>query len=454
MPRIRVNPDVLSQKADEIDQVTGEFIRAGNDLLSEVIRDISGSPSADLRASARSDALAAQDFIDQFHRDLSGKSEKLSVLSRAFQSIDAETIRLLNGMMDESRLAPTFFGWQRYPDIEGFEPYDLPQTAMAISNWAVMCDKDLKTFLHTYRTGELVGNIIGSWTDPKKDKKYYVVDLGNGQYGYIPADRISAPIDLSNIPAREGVFSNGQQDPCQDIPAPLGAVRWMPGWHRAGDPWQNLMLGFMHILGIHNAIFGTTAHANLCGELCVMYSVGETDIEAGLSIFAQLKGLGYWDEEGEKIEYTGTQVLQNPNHATSAFDLTRFFKAYGWTSGSSAGVLPTPEEITNQLLSGHQYIFLTELDTRKIIPSKETGNLTANPTYGQVVSGAPPGMAGRAAHWVAVTGVFQDRNGQIIVDIFNPFSGRKETYSWDTFIHTCQQPGNSKGSFVYIKAWK
>ncbi len=454
MAKIRVDPSLLSQQSKAIERAAGEINRAGDDLLTRVLREISGSSFAELRASGRSDAGAARELMNRIGSDLSVRSDTLAALSRTFQSVDDTAIRFLNGMTDESRRMQVNSRPQSYPDREGFEPYDLPQKAMAVSNWAVMYAADLKTILHTYRIGELIGNIVGTWTDPQTGRKYYVVDLGNGRYGYIPADRLSGPIDFSRIPSREGVFANGEKDPFGDLPAPIGADRWRPEWLRAGDPWQNLMLGFMHIAGINHAIFGTTAHANLCGELSVMFAVGETDIEAGLSRFAQLTGLGYWDGTGKKVEYTGTQVLQNPNHATSAYDLTRFFQAYGYECGSSSGVLPTPEKLADQLASGHKFIFLTELDTMTKIPSKETGKLIANPTYGQLVPGAPPNTPGRAAHWVSVTDVFQDGNGDIDVEVFNPYTGRKETYSWDTFDKTCQQPGNSGGSFDYVEAWK
>jgi hypothetical protein len=454
MRKIRVDPDLLSHRADEINQASGEILRAGESLLTGIAQVLGASRFADLRTSARNDASAARDVLDRLQRDLSGNSEKLAALSRAFQSADDETIRFLNGMTDSSGRMQVFFGAQPFPNSDGFEPYDLPQTAMAVSNWAVMYAYGVKTILHTFRNGELVGNIIGTWTDPKTGKKYYVVDLGNGQYGYIPADRLSAPIDHSKIFTREGVFSNGEKDPCQDFPAPLGSDSWMPNWRKAGDPWQDLQLGYMQIQGLRNAKFGTTAHANLCGEFSVMYSVGETDVEAGLSRFAQLTGLGYWDEQGKKVEYTGTQVLQNPNHATSAYDLTRFLQAYGYQSKSSSGILPTPDTLASQLQAGHKFIFLTELDTLKEIPSKETGEMVPNPTYGQLVPGAPPTAWGRAAHWVAVTDVFQDGTGGFCVEVFNAYTGQKETYSWDTFAKTCQQPGNSEGSFSYVEAWK
>jgi hypothetical protein len=454
MARIRVDPSLLSRQSKSIECAAGEFNRAGDDLLTRVLREISGSSFAELRISGQSDAMAARELMDRIRRDLSVQSDTLEALARAYQSVDDTAIRFLNGMTNECRRMQVGSRPQDYPEREGLEPYDLPQTAMAVSNWAVMYSADLKTILHTYRIGELIGNIAGTWTDPQTGKKYFVIDLGNGQFGYIPADRLSGPIDFSKIPSREGVFANGEQDPCGDLPSPIGVDRWKPEWRRAGDPWQNLMLGFMQITGIHHAIFGTTAHANLCGELSVMFAVGEKDIEAGLSRFAQLTGLGYWDGTGKKVEYTGTQVLQNPNHATSAYDLTRFFQAYGYQATSSAGILPSPEKLADQLASGHKFIFLTELDTLKEIPSKETGTLIANPTYGQLVPGAPPNTPGRAAHWVSVTDVFQDGNGDIDVEVFNPYTGRKETYSWDTFVKTCQQPGNSGGSFEYVEAWK
>jgi hypothetical protein len=468
MPRIKVDIDLLLEKAGDIHQAAAEINHAGDDLAAEALRNAGGDPSTDLQASVRGDVFAAAELIHKLERGLSAESEKLAALSRAFRSVDEETIGYLNRMTESIGLAQSIIDPRKDPDLEGFERYDPPRTAMAISNWAVMYNQNLKTALHTFTFGEMVGNIIGAWTDPKTGIAYEVVDLGNGRYGYIPASRLSGLLDYSKIPIRDELFTDGQKVFDPDLPAPWGTGLWPPElewnsqngarlskeWHKQGDPWQNLILGDMKISGLGPGKFPTTAHANLCGELSVLFAVGETDLEAGLSKFAQLTGLGYWDQDGNKVEYTGTQVLQNPNHPTSAYDLARLFAAYGYQRTCSSGVLPTPDTLAEQLASGHQFIFLAELDTLKEIPSKESGAMTANPTYGKLVCGAPPNTPGRAAHWVAVTDVFQDKNGDLDVEVFNPYSGLKETYSWDTFVKTCQHPGNSGGSFEYVEAWK
>ena len=174
----------------------------------------------------------------------------------------------------------------------------------------------------------------------------------------------------------------------------------------------------------------------------------------GLSRFAQLRGLGYWNVDGSKTEYTGTQVLQNIGHPTSAYDLRRFFEDYGWDARISNAVLPAPDALAETIRSGRKLVFLTELDTLKeIISPLPPGRRFPIRRTARLVPGAAPATPGRAAHWVMVTDVFQDGDGKIFVQVFNSYSGCEEAYSWDTFVKTCQQPGKQEtGSYTYIEA--
>jgi hypothetical protein len=455
MARIKVDTDQLLKNAEAIHAIGEHFRNNSNTLLGKILSI--GSEYSDLPANARKDAYDAQQLILSIQSRLEIKADTLVALSRAYKSIDDETIASLMALRGEAWFLQTFFIPSLQPDIDGFDPYFIPQTRMLLSDWVPVYVQGPKglTQIDTYHIGRIVRNIVGEWTDPKTGKKYYVVDLGGGKFGYIPQTNKSILLDLSKIPDREGVFTDGQKIPDPDRPPPFGPGGRDPDWYTPGGPWQSLILGKMNITGLGGAKFPLIPHANLCGELSVLFAVGETDLEAGLSRFAKLKGLGYWNTDGTKTEYTGTQVLQNINHTTSSYDLKRLFEEYGYEARVSNAVMPNPEELAEKIRSGHKLVFLTELDTKKEILSPISGLTVPNPTYGQLVPGASPQTLGRAAHWVTVTDVFQDSGGNIVVKVFNTYSGSEETYSWDTFVKTCQQPGSqTTGSYTYVEAVK
>ena len=452
--RIRVDTELLAKLADEIHNLAVELNGVGNGLVSGILGCTEHTEFIQLRTSARKDAYEARQQIAGVERGLSENADRLLALSRAFRSVDEETITYLTGLLGDSWLRQVYPGPQ-YPDLDGFEPYYSPQTCMALTDWAVMYDSSLVKSLHIYTTGQFIENVVGVYTNPK-GKRYFVADLGDGNFGFIPADRASDPLDFSKVPDREGDFFNGQKERNPDLLPPWNA-EWPTGsdWHTEGDPWQNLIIGNMNVTGINNEGFRTTAHANLCGELSVLFAVGEKDLEAGLSRFAKLEKLGYWDAgKGEMVYYSGTQVLKDGSHTTSSYDLTRTFAEYGWESTTSGGEMATPEELAGKIESGHKLIFLTELNTQRQIYSAEAKSMIPNHTYGQLVPGAPKNTSGRAAHWVTVTDVFQDDGGDVFVKVFNTYSGCEETYSWETFVKTCEQPGNQEGKYTYIEAWK
>jgi hypothetical protein len=455
MARIQVDTDLLLKNADALHAAGERFHRYADTLLGKILA--LGGAYPELQADSRKDAYEAQQLILSVQSRLEIKADTLAALARAFKSIDDETIAALIALRGEGWFQQTFFPSGPQPDLEGYDPYYLPQTRMLLVDWVpvyVLGPNGLSQ-IDTYQTGRIVGGILGEWTDPKTGKSYYVVDLGGGKFGFIPKEKKSIRLDLSKIPDRDGIFADGQKIPNPDLPPPYGSDTRNPDWYIPGGPWQDLILGKMNIAGLGAATFPLIPHANLCGELSVLFCVGETDLEAGLSKFAQLKGLGYWNIDGTKTEYTGTQVLQNIHHTTSSYDLKRLFEAYGYDASISNSVMPSPEELAEKIQSGHKLVFLTELDTRKEIPSPITGLSIPNPTYGQLVPGAPPSTLGRAAHWVTVTDVFQDGSGSMFVKVFNTFSGSEETYSWDTFVKTCQQPGaQTTGSYTYVEAVK
>ncbi|MBN1438337.1 MAG: hypothetical protein JW929_02920 [Anaerolineales bacterium] len=455
MTRIRMDTDLLFKNADAIHAIGERFRRDADSLLSR-IQGV-GSACPDLAASARKDALEAQQWILSLSLRLETHAEMLAALANAFKSIDEETIAALIAAQGEGWFRQTYFPVLLYPDPEGFTPYYLPQTRVWLSDWVPVYVQGVQGLrqVATYHTGRLVTNVVGEWTDPRTGKGYYVADLGGGQFVYIPKSKNSAAVDLSLIPNREGSFTDGQQVADPPLPPPFGPDGRDPAWYLPGDPWQNLILGNMDIDGIGGGRFPDIPHTNLCGELSVLFAVGETDLEGGLSRFAQLRGLGYWNSDGTKTEYHGTQVLQNTHHTTSAYDLKRLFEECGYEAQISNGGLPPPDVLAAKIQSGHSVVVLTELDTRREIFLPSANSFGPNPTYGQLVPGAAPQTPGRAAHWVTVTDVFQDGGGDIFVEVFNPYSGSKETYTWDTFVKTCQQPGSqTAGSYTYVEAVK
>jgi hypothetical protein len=326
---------------------------------------------------------------------------------------------------------------------------------MLLADWIPvyeMSSRGLKQ-TDTFHIGKILDRVVGIYTDPTTGIEYYAVDLGGGRFGFLPRQRASARIDLSKIPDRDGEFHDGQKVSGSISQLAETTAAMHPDWFTPGQPWQDFILGRMKIHGLGGASFPMTPHSNLCGELSVLSALGETDLEAGLSRFARLRGLGYWNIDGSKTEYTGTQVLQNVGHATSAYDLRRLFEEYEWNARISTAVMPAPDVLAEKIRSGGKLVFLTELDTLKEIPSPSTGRPVPNPACGQLVPGGAPATPGRAAHWVTVTDVFQDGDGMFFVQVFNSYSGCEETYSWDSFVKTCQQPGTqTTGSYTYLEA--
>jgi hypothetical protein len=453
MTRIRVDTDILLQNADAIN-VRAISLRENKETLLQKILSTQ-SEYAGLASEARQDGFAARETIQSVQGPLEGRAESLAALARAFRSVDEETVSLLMALRGEGWLRQTFSSVCG-PDVDGFQPYDSLRTRMLLADWVpvyVQGPNGLSQ-MDTYHAGHILNPVVGTWKDPRTGKEYFVVDMGGVQFAYIPQNKASAEFNLSRITTRSGVFFDGMKITDTEMCVPFGGDKLQPDWSLPGDPWQNLILGLMHITSIGNASFPLVPHHNLCGELSVLMAVGETDPEAGLSRFAELRGLGYWNSDGTKTEYTGTQVLRNVHHTTSSHDLKRLFEEYGWESRVSDGAMPTPEELAVKLQSGSKFVFLTELDTRKEIPSPETGRSIPNPTYAQLVPGAPPQTAGRAAHWVMLMDVLQDGNGAVFVEAFNPFTGGQETYSWDTFVKTLEQAGNQLGKFTFVEAEK
>ncbi len=450
----KTETDLLLKQAADIHALDENFRKSADTLLKKILS--AGGENSNLTAESRKDAISAGETIRTLQTRLGREADFLAALAKARQSLDDEAIEEFLRMRGEEEFVRTFFPTPMLPQIAGFEPFYLSQTRMVRSDWAqvyVQGSRQL-TQTDTYHTGRIVANVIGMWVNPKSKKSYCVLDMGGGKFAYVPDGKFGPPIDVSKIPDREELSGDGRRGPVSDLWNPPEAGERKGEWRRPGDPWQNFIVGNMRVTGLRGAAFPATPHANLCGELSVFFAVGETDLEAGLTKFAQMKGFGYWSINGKKTEYTGTQVLQNVNHATSSYDLRRLFEEYGWKARIQNGVMPMPDDLAEKLRSGGKTVFLVELDTRTKAHSKQTGQWIDNPTCGQLVAGASAPAAGRAAHWVSVTDVFQDKRGTIQVKVMNTYSGCEETYTWETFCKSCKNPGSSTGSYTFLEAMK
>ena len=445
--------ELLLSQAGRIHELAGRIGSAADQLT----RTVAATPGADskLATEARTDAFSAGESIRSLQMQLAHNADLLAALAQAGRSLDTPAVEEFLRTEGEDELIRKYFPAPADPHLDGFKPFYLAQTRMVRWDWAQVYAQGPRqlTQIDTYHAGRVVPDVIGLWTHPRSNKKYHAVRTGGETFVFIPEGKLGPPIDASKIPFRDGLYEDGRRGPVSDLwKTPAGNPKGE--WRRPGDPWQNFIIGNMRVAGPRGAVFPATPHANLCGELSVFFAVGETDLESGLTKFAQLRGLGYWNLNGKKTEYTGAQVLQNVNHGSSPYDLRRLFEAYGFAGEIRSGVIPLPDELAEKLRAGRKFVLLAELDTRTKAHSKTTGAWVDNPTYGQLIPGASAPAAGRTAHWVTVTDVIRDRRGGIVVMVMNTYSGCGESYSWEMFCRSARNPGSSAGSYTYLEASK
>jgi hypothetical protein len=443
----QADPDRLRNPAEKIHEI-GETFRISADDLSGSLQQ--SSDTADPSADIQSVVGAVRETAAQ----LSHHANLLAALAAAYLSLDDEAIESFLQRRGEEAFIRRFLPAASYPQIDELEPYFLPRLRMVQSEWTpvYVLDSQRLRQTNTFHTGRILRNAIGTWSNPETQTAYCVALVDDGTTLYLPEGTLSPPIDAARIPNREGVWDEGQRGPVSDPWQSAMEDGAEANWRNPGDPWQYFILGRMSITGLRGAVFPSVPHANLCGELSVLSAVGEKDLVAGFSRFAQLTGLGYWNIDGGKTEYSGTQVLQNVGHTTSSYDLKRLFEAYGWACRIHGGTMPLPDEWAEFLRSGGKVVFLTELDARKKAHSSKDGAWIDNPEYGRLVSGAQPHAAGLAAHWVSVVDVFQDGRGSIRVRVWNTYSGCDETYSWERISRSGKNPGTSAGSYTFLEA--
>jgi hypothetical protein len=193
------------------------------------------------------------------------------------------------------------------------------------------------------------------------------------------------------------------------------------------------------------------AHYNLCGEIVVMVSVGETDLERGLRKFDEIttyQCAEYNEKSGKCVKSykKGSQILQDRNQGTSGYTLTRFYDAYGWDSAYKTGELD-PGEMADLLREDKDVLALVNINTGEFPLDKEV-------SYGEVISleKTLEVHSGEAAHWVKIQDVIEMPNGETYVRVYNPIQNREELYSWETFKQAWAQTKGNNCRYGYVVA--
>jgi hypothetical protein len=146
---------------------------------------------------------------------------------------------------------------------------------------------------------------------------------------------------------------------------------------------------------------------NLCGEACIAYIYGDT-VESLLSVWKATPASLY-----NKIIYGGL------SKTTGIGDLIDMVKIYnGNTVGLNAMIY---DPISKHPLVSPDRIAKLLINFNLIVGCKISG------TSGELKASGIP-------HWIVLNKVVQDGVNRGWVEIWNPFSGRKELYSWREFI--------------------
>jgi hypothetical protein len=436
MYRISVDTSLLNEQSKKILDSSHHIDSAGKDLLSAV-QGIRSSRSQ-LMADAQRDALSIR--TDPV-LGLNPRAIRLNDLGRALAKIAGDFEEVDERHIKGFRLVPLISPclefmefWvhvrENYPDIV---LYDFPQTRMVTCGSVVIHvgDPENQSGNIWVTNGKFIHNIIGTYTD-KNGKEYYVVFLGfdennNPILGYVEVSYyVSDPVDYSSIPICKGTFRDGQTGDSSSLKSPWGRGDWPIIYLlknpicQKGDPKQNLILGPS---GLGFEGLGNTPKNNLCGELAVMAAVGEQDLRNGFGKFIGL---------GDKY----LNILQNDDQ-TGPEALIPLFNAYGYDAKLVPdGKMLTPSELSKGIDDGKKYVILVDLDTNSGMVS------TMDNTSGH-----------HAGHWVTVTGVYQDNQGNVWVDVYNPYTNQVERYSWETICASSKNPGPSNsGGPVIIEA--
>jgi hypothetical protein len=154
-------------------------------------------------------------------------------------------------------------------------------------------------------------------------------------------------------------------------------------------------------------------YTNMCGELCVAFIAGE-DIETFLTKWKGMAGSFYSRIIPFDIP-TGPDVVNN------------MLKVYGYPdkyvnfqqglTDADTGLRKTPGRF-QKMLATHYLIAAVRIDAI-------AGNIGE----------------GKIGHWVVVDKVISDGINRGWVEIYNPFPNKRQTYSFDEFIRSCEAEG-------------
>jgi len=154
-------------------------------------------------------------------------------------------------------------------------------------------------------------------------------------------------------------------------------------------------------------------HVNMCGELCVAF-IGGDDIETFLTKWKQMDGTFY-------------HLSVPKDRPTGADEVDNMLRVYGY---------PIPNLRFKDGLS--------DSDTRfKISPGRLQKMLAKHFLIAAVRIDSVAGNIGegKVGHWVVLDKITPDGIDRGWVEIYNPFPNKRQIYSYDEFIRSCNAEG-------------
>lgn len=156
-----------------------------------------------------------------------------------------------------------------------------------------------------------------------------------------------------------------------------------------------------------------TKYVNMCGELCVAF-IGGDDIETFLNKWKQMDGSFY-------------HLIIPKDRGTSADEVNNMLKIYGYPDKYISFDEGLTDADTGRRVSPGR--FQKMLKTHYLIAAVRIDNVAGNIGGGDV------------GHWVIVDKVITDGIDRGWVEIYNPFPNKRQIYSYDEFIRSCNAEG-------------
>jgi hypothetical protein len=154
-------------------------------------------------------------------------------------------------------------------------------------------------------------------------------------------------------------------------------------------------------------------YANMCGELCVAFIAGE-DIETFLTKWKQMDGSNYKLIIPKDIP-TGADVVNN------------MLKVYGYPSKNMNFQEGLTDAVTGLRKTPGR--FQKKLATHYLIAAVRIDSVAGNIGEGKI------------GHWVVVDKVISEGINRGWVEIYNPFPNKRQVYSFEEFIRSCEAEG-------------